>query len=91
MSIVLARPERDESRVFAVRTPFFEAHPILTFVFTASAVNVAVAHGLGRVPAGYMVVGRSANVTVYDGSDPSTESELVLRSSGAATVQVVAL
>lgn len=91
MSLVLARPEREEGTVFAVRTPFFEAHPVLTFVFTTSGVDVAMAHGLDRVPVGYLVLGRSANVGVYDGADPSTEAMLVLRSSGAATVKVVAL
>ena len=90
-NVVLARPEREAGTTFHVREPFFEAHPILVFEFPSGGVDVRVPHDLGRLPAGYLVVGRSANANVYDGIDASTESELVLRSSATATVYVVAL
>lgn len=90
--LVLAKPDdRTEPKAFAVSRAFFESHPILTFEFRTADVDVRVEHGLGRAPAGYLVIGRSANVGVYDGANPSTDTELVLRASGSADVQVVAL
>lgn len=90
--LVLAAPRNaNATETYTVPRAFFEAHPILTFEFTAAGQQLAVSHGLGRVPVGYIVVGRSAQVTVYDGFDLSTADVLVLRASGSAVVKVVAL
>lgn len=61
---------------------------LLTVTFTAANADVATIHGLGRVPAGYFVVGRTAAMIVYDGSSTNTSSLLYLRSSVAGTARI---
>lgn len=74
-----------------VAAPRFIAQDPIEVKFTASGVDVVVAHGLGRVPVGYFVVGKSAGVTVYDGAASSSADYLVLRATGAGTVRVLVL
>jgi hypothetical protein len=59
---------------------------LLTVTFSAANAAVAVVHGLGRVPTGFIVYQRSANLVVYDGVSPNTSSTLNLRASAAGTV-----
>lgn len=39
---------------------------LVTITFTAGATPVEIKHNLNRQPTGYIVVRRSANITVYD-------------------------
>jgi len=57
--------------------------------FSAPSVDTAFIHGLGRVPQGYIVVGSTAAMSVYDGSGAGTESLLYLRSSAAGTARIL--
>lgn len=57
--------------------------------FAAPVVNQALAHGLGRVPVGYIVIRRSANIVIYDGTAPFTVSNLYLGSSGIGTATLL--
>lgn len=75
----------------SVSKPRFIAQEPLEVKFTSAGVDVVVAHGLERVPIGYLVVGKSAGVTVYDGATPSSRDYLVLRATGAGTVRVLVL
>lgn len=61
----------------------------LTITFSAADTNVATFHGLGRVPTGYIVIGRSAAASIYNGSSANTSSLLYLRASAAATCRVM--
>jgi hypothetical protein len=61
---------------------------LLSVTFSAANVNVAVNHGLGRVPTGYIVYQRSANLVVFDGS-ANTSTFLNLQASTAGTVSVI--
>lgn len=57
--------------------------------FTTADTNTSVSHGLGRVPSGYLVLNRSANMVVYDGSSAATSSTFYLRSSAQGTCSVL--
>jgi hypothetical protein len=81
----------DSSRSVSVAKPHFVAREPLRFEFITSGVDVSVSHDLGRIPAGYIVVGCSAAVQVYDGFAAPSESLLTLRASGAATALVLPL
>ncbi len=59
---------------------------LLSMTFSAANADTTVSHGLGRVPAGYIVTSASAATSVYDGSISNTSSDLTLRASVAATV-----
>lgn len=61
---------------------------ILTLTFTSASTDVALAHGLARVPSGYFVLKRSANMVVYDGSNAWTATNIYLRSSAAGSITV---
>lgn len=57
--------------------------------FGAADTNVAVTHGLGRVPAGYITYKATAALVVYDGSTASTTSEFYLRASAIGVASVI--
>lgn len=58
---------------------------LLIAAFPAANTQVAVSHGLGRNPAGYIVTSISANIVIFNGSTPSNASTLYLQSSGAGS------
>jgi hypothetical protein len=90
--IPLAEPiTGDSDRGVRVQRPTFVARAPLEFKFTAAGVNVSVPHTLGRVPEHWITVGLTAGITIYNGSAPSTEDVLVLRSTGAGTAFVLPL
>ncbi len=62
----------------------------VSITFAAANTDTSIAHGLNRVPTGYLVIGQSAAMSVYNGSAANTSTLLYLRSSatGTATVQV---
>lgn len=53
--------------------------------------DVIVNHGLGRVPAGYIVIDRDAASVVFTSptSNPSPESQLILRANSSVNVKVM--
>lgn len=57
--------------------------------FTSTSVDTAVPHGLGRAPNGYIIVKRSANMVIFDGSTENTDSVLYLRTSATGTASVI--
>lgn len=55
-------------------------------------VDVTASHGLGRVPAGYFVVGANVGGHVYDPTgEPEvwTSTEIILRATSAGTYRLV--
>jgi hypothetical protein len=71
-----------------LHAPKFVARPVITVEFTAANTDVQVLHQLGKVPLGYHVVGRSGNFVVYNGTVPSSESDITLRASGTGTATI---
>lgn len=63
---------------------------IVSVTFSGTTSNLAIEHGLGRTPEGYIIVSRSVNITVFDGTSGNTDTVLNLGSSGAGTVSVMA-
>ncbi len=59
---------------------------LISVTFGAPDTNVATNHGLGRVPAGYIITGASVATSVYDGSVGNTASVINLRANVPATV-----
>lgn len=59
---------------------------LMSVTFSSANSDVAVSHGLGRVPSGYLVYSRSASMVVYNGSSPSTSSVIYLKASATGTV-----
>ena len=62
---------------------------ILTLTFSAASTDTSLTHGLGRVPTGYVILKRSASMTVYDGSAAWTSNLIYLRASAAGSVTVL--
>lgn len=64
---------------------------LITIAFSGANTDTSAAHGLGRLPAGYIVAGLSAAMTVYDASsnNPDTDKLIFLRSSATGTAQVL--
>lgn len=62
---------------------------LLSVTFSASATDTALAHGLGRVPTGYIITSLSASMVVYSGSAAWTNSSIYLRASAAGTAGVL--
>ena len=90
--IPLAQPVPGESdQRPRISNPRFVAQAPIEFTFTGPGVDVAVEHKLGRIPVGYLVVKRTASMTVYDGVASSSEDWLVLRASAAGTAYVLVL
>lgn len=61
----------------------------VTASFSAAATDVQVAHGLNRGPIGYIVIRRSAAITIYDGSAAWTTDNIYIRSSGAGNITLL--
>ncbi len=61
----------------------------VSVTFSAIATDTAVAHGLGRVPTGYLVIRKSASMVVYDGAAVWTASSIYLKSSATGTITVM--
>lgn len=62
---------------------------ILTVTFSTANVDVASAHGLGRVPSYYICIGSTTATTLYDGSSANTASLIYLRATVATTARVL--
>jgi hypothetical protein len=57
-------------------------------LFVAANADTVITHGLNRVPTGYILTMASAAMSLYDGSLPSDNASITLRSSavGSATI-----
>lgn len=78
-----------ETVLLSLRTPFSDSL-LLTNIQVVSGDN-SIPHKLGRVLQGWLVVGISAGVTLYDkqASNPLKDKILILHSSGTATMSLV--
>lgn len=62
---------------------------LVSLTFSSANVDTSVAHGLGRVPSGYIIIGLSADLTVYDGIGTNTTTNLFLRASATGTARLL--
>lgn len=61
----------------------------VSITFSSANTDASVAHGLGRVPVGYIIIGLSAALTVYDGVGANTTTNLFLRASATGTARLL--
>lgn len=57
--------------------------------FSAADTDTAVSHGLGRAVTGYILVGASAAMSLYDGSSGGTDQVLYLKSSATGSARIL--
>lgn len=57
--------------------------------FNASNTETTIAHGLPRIPSGYIVVQASAAMSVYDSGTANTDVNLYLKSSAAGNATLL--
>lgn len=62
---------------------------LITVSFPGSGTTVKTAHGLKRMPTGYIVAGLSASLVVFDGNKANTTDDIYLQSSAAGTAQIM--
>lgn len=56
---------------------------------TFSGVEASVSHGLGFVPNGYIIVGKSGDFNVYNGTTAWTTTNLFLLASGNGSAKIL--
>lgn len=64
---------------------------LITVEFTKANVDTVTPHSLNTEPKGYLVIGRSAAFTIYDGITASNNSQIYLRCSSTGTAQVLVI
>jgi len=62
---------------------------IVTVNFAANNVDQAIAHGLNRIPSGYIELTKSVAMIVYTGSGTWTTSSIYLRSNAVGTANIL--
>lgn len=62
---------------------------IVSVEFTATNTEVRIDHNLNRIPSGYIQLGQSAAMTIYDGTTATTNSTIFLRSNAVGTVKLL--
>lgn len=62
---------------------------VVSVNFNVANEEKEISHGLGFVPNGYIVVGASAPMSIYDGLNPSSASIIYLKSSAVGTARVI--
>lgn len=62
---------------------------LVTVTFPSANTTVNANHTLGRIPQGYIVVGRSTAIHVFDGSGDSTSSYITLQASAAGSATLL--
>ena len=61
----------------------------LNVSFPSAGSEQDVRHRLGRVPVGYLVISRSAAISVYDGSNDWNQNSLFVRSSAPGRARLL--
>lgn len=62
---------------------------IIDVEFTAANTDVQVNHRLRRIPTGYFLVKTNVAAIIYDGSEASTDTMIMLKSSAIANCKIV--
>jgi len=62
---------------------------IVSVVFSGANVTMAAEHKLNRIAANYIVVGRTANMTIFDGTTDNTKDATYVQASAAGTARLL--
>lgn len=63
----------------------FDGRRVAVTSHATPGTEFSVAHTLGKVPIGYIVIGQAGAGSIYDGATASTKTTLYLKSDAAAT------
>lgn len=67
-----------------------DAERVSVVTHVTPGTEFSVAHGLGKVPTGYIVHGQTAAGSIYDGASSNTKTALYLKSNvSAATFRII--
>jgi hypothetical protein len=56
--------------------------------FSSANQELGFKHGLNRVASNYIIVGKSANISVYDGSTKNDDQNIYVKGTGAGKVRL---
>jgi hypothetical protein len=62
---------------------------LVSVTFTATNTNTSVSHGLGRVPRGFILVGSSVAMNVYNGSGTTDGTSLSVKADATGTASLL--
>ena len=62
---------------------------LISCTFSAVNSDQKFSHALGKTPNGYFIVGKSANMNVYDGAPANDSVSIYLRSTAVGTAKVM--
>lgn len=62
---------------------------ILSVTFTSANQDLVVAHPLGVIPQGFILVGSTVSLNLYSGTLPSTPEQITLKSSAIGVAEVL--
>ncbi len=57
--------------------------------FSSIDSEVAVSHGLSKIPTGYIIIGSTAALSVYDSGTANTDTNLYLKSNAVGTARLL--
>lgn len=57
--------------------------------FTATNTDTVVKHGLNNVPTGYIVIGSTVAMTVYNGTKDFTDDSITIKSTATGTATIL--
>lgn len=61
----------------------------VSVVFTVPNTTISVAHDLGFVPNGYIEIGKTAAIIIFDGNQANTKTTLFVQASAAGSARLL--
>lgn len=65
------------------------AAKIVSFTFPTANADAVINHTLSTVPRGYILIGSDVAMSLYDGTQPSNDNQITLKSSAAGTARIL--
>lgn len=62
---------------------------LVSFTFTTANLEYSIPHTLSRVPQGYILVGASVAMSLYNGTSANTTSAIFLKSNAIGTASIL--
>lgn len=59
--------------------------------FTVANSDTTIVHNLGKIPKGYIIIGKTVAMDVYDGTITSTTQNITLKSTVVGTAKIIFL
>lgn len=62
---------------------------VVTAVFNSQDTDTLIQHTLGSTPRGYVIVGSTVALSIYDGTVPPDATQITLKASAAGTARIL--